>query len=127
MLQWKITEMKKSIYIVILIFILIDNGFGQVSFTPLKTGTYGIYADVSNYTELTFYENKTFTYIKRLELASSFKCTGQWKIKGNYVVLFEVENNENREMPLKWKRNENEICEEPKREYSICLTWSKNE
>lgn len=85
--------------------------YGQSNKFEIKYGLYGSYADPSWYQELTINENGSFLFYDRLELGTSNKYEGKWKIKKSNLILYDyIENNSHSPMPTIWKISENRLC-----------------
>ena len=95
---------------------------GQVPYEEPKSRIYGVYSDLSTYTELILIDDKTFVYTDRFELGSTIKYTGKWKEKGKYIILYDCENNDVRPMPVKWKINGKQLCGNDLNKIEHCLT-----
>jgi hypothetical protein len=104
----KTTTMKFGLtFITLLLFQL---SFGQNRKTEIKYGLYGIYADPSFYQELTINENGTFHFYDRVELGTSDKYQGKWKIEKNKITLFDFENNKRKPIPTTYIYKKDQLC-----------------
>jgi len=115
----KTTTMKLGLtFITILLFQL---SFGQNNKTEIKYGLYGSYADPSWYQELTINENGKFMFYDRVELGTSTKYKGKWKIEQNKLTLYGFKNNKRKPIPTIFIYKNDQLCSVTKNE--ICFKW----
>ncbi|RYD76144.1 MAG: hypothetical protein EOP53_15255 [Sphingobacteriales bacterium] len=70
-------------------FIICFSAFGQ----EIKPGKYGVYADVSMYTELTINGDSTFQYLNRGATGIPYTSEGKWKLKNGKLILYDYPEN----------------------------------
>lgn len=95
---------------------------GQIEKVDLKFGVYGSYADESNYQELTIKENHQFEFYNRVELGSSTRYKGKWKIERNKLILYKFKNNRRNLIPEIYILKNDQLCPETIEE--ICFKWA---
>ena len=94
--------------------------YGQSNKSDIKFGLYGSYADPSWYQELTINENGNFLFYDRVELGTSNKYEGKWKIDQNKLTLYDFENNKRKPIPTIYIFKKDQLCSVAKNE--ICFT-----
>lgn len=99
--------------------------YGQSNKSDIKSGLYGSYPDPSWYQELTIYENGNFMFYDRMELGTSNKYEGKWKIVQNRLMLYDFDNNKRKPIPTKYFLKEDRLYSVEKNE--ICFNWQDNE
>jgi len=119
----KTTRMRFIVTITILL--LGQLVYGQSNKSDIKFGLYGIYADPSLYQELTINESGKFLFYDRVELGTSNKYEGKWKIEQNKLTLYDFENRKRKPIPTKYTLNKDELCSVTRNE--ICFKWQEKE
>lgn len=99
--------------------------YGQSNKIEIKCGLYGSYADPSWYQELTINENGSFLFYDRVELGTSNKYEGKWKIEQNNLTLYDFENNKRKPIPTTYIFKKDQLRSLTKNE--ICYTLQEKE
>lgn len=81
----------------------------NLSDTENPSGTYGLYLDHSTYIELKLNEDKTYEYIDRFELGSTYKFNGTWRMENNKVILSTPDKDSLGSLHTKWILKENTL------------------